>query len=311
MRKRLPLIIGIVMALVATYLIKFYTDQQRSVVIADANKKLSKIQSEQVPVLVAAKDISKGSALDKDSVTVAITFNQYVQPQAATSLDRVSGMLAAVPISKGEQITLNKLVSVKESSASGKSLAMVTPIGKRAVTISVDSISAVGGMIRPGDYVDIVAMIAVPVTTAQGKQATQATSVSLFQNVLVLAIGQDTSGASQQSSASDSRYKKEEKKVMDSSMITLALNPKEANLLGFVQDQGRIRLALRSPADAKIEQIQSASWESLFQYLVPPEVAEAEARAKQAEAAAREAKPESYVEIYRGLNKEKFAITNK
>jgi len=307
MRKKLPLIIGIIMALVATYLVKIYTDQQRSAVIAEANRKLSKIQAEQVPVLVAARDMAKGTVLDKDSVSVAIISNQYVQPQAATSLDRVAGMLSAVPLSKGEQITLNKLIAVKDISSSTSSLAMATPIGKRAVTISVDSISAVGGMIRPGDYVDVVAMIVVPMTTAQGKQANQATSVSLFQNVLVLAIGQDLSSMSQETSASGSRYKKEERKI-DSSMITLALNPKEANLLGFVQDQGRIRLALRSPADAQIEQIQAASWDSLFQYLMPPEVVEAQA---QQAAATKEVKPESYVEIYRGLNKEKFVITNK
>jgi len=306
MRKKLPLIIGIVVALVATYLIKIYTDQQRLAVIADANRKLSKIQSEQTPILVAAKDMPKGSTLDKDNVTVTIVSNQYVQPQAATSLDRVSGMLAAVPISKGEQITLNKLVSVRDIASSGASLSMVTPIGKRAVTISVDNISAVGGMIRPGDYVDVVAMITVPVTTAQGKQSTQATSVSLFQNVLVLAIGQDMATSGQQQSAVESRYKKEEKRVMDFSVITLALTPKESNLLGFVQDQGKIRLALRSPADAKIERIQSDSWDSLFQYLMPPEVVEAKDRE------AKEKKPpESYVEIYRGLNKEKFSITNK
>jgi len=307
MRKKLPLIIGIIMALVATYLVKIYTDQQRSAVIAEANRKLSKIQAEQVPVLVAARDMAKGTVLDKDSVSVAIISSQYVQPQAATSLDRVAGMLSAVPLSKGEQITLNKLIAVKDTSSSTSSLAMATPIGKRAVTISVDSISAVGGMIRPGDYVDVVAMIVVPMTTAQGKQANQATSVSLFQNVLVLAIGQDLSSMPQETSASGSRYKKEERKV-DSSMITLALNPKEANLLGFVQDQGRIRLALRSPADAQIEQIQAASWDSLFQYLMPPEVVEAQA---QQAAATKEVKPESYVEIYRGLNKEKFVITNK
>ena len=213
MRKMLPLIIGIIMALAATYLVKIYTDQQRSEFIAETNRKLAKIQAEQVPVLVAAKDMAKGTVLDKNSVSVAIVTSQYVQPQAATSLDRVAGMLTVVPISKGEQITLNKLIAVKDASSSSSSLAMATPIGKRAVTISVDSISAVGGMIRPGDYVDVVAMVVVPVTTTQGKQATQATSVSLFQNVLVLAIGQDISSAPQDASASGSRYKKEERKA--------------------------------------------------------------------------------------------------
>lgn len=309
MRKKLPLIIGIVLALIAAYLIKIYTDQQRRAVVAEANKKMARIQSEQVSILVAAKDMPKGAALDKDSVSVLIVSRQYVQPQAATSLDRVAGMMAAVPISKGEQITLNKFISAKDAAASGSSLAMVTPIGKRAVTISIDSISAVGGMIRPGDYVDVVAMVSVPVTTTQGKQAMQATAVPLFQNVLVLAIGQDISTSSQQTVA-EGRYKKEEKRV-ESPAITLALSPREAGLLGFVQDQGKIRLALRSPSDAKIEQMQPASWDTLFQYLMPPETDET--KAKQAKAGkAKEPEPESYIEIYRGLNKDKVPVyTNK
>jgi len=306
MRKKLPLIIGIVLALIAAYLIKIYTDQQRRAVVADANRKLAKIQSDQVSILVAAKDMPKGAALDKDNVAVMIVSKQYVQPQAATSLDRVSGMLAAVSISKGEQITLNKFISAKEAASSGSSLAMVTPIGKRAVTISVDNISAVGGMIRPGDYVDVVAMVMVPVTTTQGKQSMQATAVPLFQNVLVLAIGQDISTSSQQT-VSEGRYKKEEKRV-ESPAITLALNPQEAGLLGFVQDQGKIRLALRSPSDAKIEPMQPASWDSLFQYLMPPETAETKAQQAKQAGKSKEPEPESYIEIYRGLNKDKVPV---
>ena len=191
MRKKLPLIIGVVLALIAAYLIKVYTEQQRQVVIEDAKKRMEQMQAEQVPVLVATKDMPKGMTVDKDSVGVVIVPAQHVQPQAASSLDRVAGMVAVVPISKGEQITLNKLMSVKEA-VGGGTLAMSTPIGKRAITVSVDSISAVGGMIRPGDYVDVVAMVTVPVTTPEGKQASQAAVVPLFQNTLVLAVGQET-----------------------------------------------------------------------------------------------------------------------
>ncbi len=300
MRKKLPLIIGIVLALVAAYLIKVYTDQQRQVVFEDAKKRMEQIQAEQVPVLVATKDIPKGTAIAKDSVGVTIIPAQHVQPQAATSLDRVAGMVAVVPVSKGEQITLNKLMSVKEA-VGGGTLAMSTPIGKRAVTISVDSISAVGGMIRPGDYVDVVAMVTVPVTTPEGKQASQAAVVPLFQNTLILAVGQETAALPQ---AGEGRAKKEEKRGGDS--ITLALSPQEANLLAFVQEQGKIRLSLRSPSDAKIEPVQPASWDSLFQYLVPREAGEPKAKQETKPA---EPEPGTYVEIYRGLNKEKIPLS--
>jgi pilus assembly protein CpaB len=300
MRKKLPLIIGIVMALIAAYLIKVYTEQQRQVVIEGAKKKMEQIQAEQVPVMVATKDLPKGSAIDKDGVGVAIVPAQHVQPQAASSLDRVAGMVALVPISKGEQITLNKLMSVKEA-VGGGTLAMSTPIGKRAITIAVDSISAVGGMIRPGDYVDVVSMVTVPVTTPEGKQASQAAVVPLFQNTLVLAVGQETAALPQ----AEGRGKKEERRS-DSPAITLALSPQEANLLAFVQEQGKIRLSLRSPSDAKIELVQPSSWDSLFQYLVPHEPGEPKVKQEKKPA---EPEPGTYVEIYRGLNKEKITLS--
>jgi len=306
MRKKLPLIIGIVLALVAAYLIKVYTDQQRQLIIEDARKKIDRIQSEQVPVLVAAKDISKGAVIDKESVGVAIAPIQHVQPQAATSLDRVAGMIAVVDMSKGEQITLNKLMSTKEVAGTG-SLAMTTPIGKRAITISVDNISAVGGMILPGDYIDVAAMMNVPVTTPEGKVIAQAAVVPLFQNILVLAIGQELA-STPKAGAAEGRYAKKEGggKRDFSPAITLALSPQEANILAFVQEQGKIRLSLRSPSDAKIEAVQPANWESLFQYLMPKEAQEA--KAKQAQQKPEEPQPESYVEVYRGLNKEKVPL---
>ncbi|MFA5157441.1 MAG: Flp pilus assembly protein CpaB [Candidatus Omnitrophota bacterium] len=305
MRKKLPLIIGIVLALVAAYLIKVYTDQQRQLIIEDARKKIEKIRTEQVPILIAAKDIPKGAVIDKESVGVAIAPIQHVQPQAATSLDRVAGMIAVVPLSKGEQITLNKLMSSKEAVGTG-SLAMTTPIGKRAVTISVDNISAVGGMILPGDYIDVSVMISVPVTNPDGKQVSQQAVVPLFQNILVLAVGQEL--AAMPEVAAEGRYAKKGSKREFSPAITLALSPQEANVLAFVQEQGKIRLSLRSPSDAKIESVQPASWDSLFQYLMPKEELEAQARQRQKKPEEPAPEPESYVEVYRGLNKEKVPL---
>lgn len=292
MRKKIPLIIGIVLALLAIALIKNYTDQQRQAIIKEANKRLEKIRAEQVPVLLAKKDMPKGTSIDQDSFEVAIASIQQVQPQAVSSLDRIAGMVTAIPISRGEQITLNKLILAKEVSTAGGSLAMVTPIGKRAIAISVDNISALGGMIRPGNYVDVVAMISVPVTTPEGKQVSQSAVVSIFQNVLVLAVGQETGAVS----LAEGRYKKEEKKEI-SPLITLALTPQEANLLAFVQEQGKIRLSLRSPSDTKIEPLQPDNWDSLFQYLMPREIRE------------EKQKPSEYIEIYRGLSKEKIPLS--
>lgn len=286
MQKRLTIIIGIVMALAAVLLVKVYLDQQRRAVRIEAQRQLAKERTNQTSVLVAKTDIAKGAIIEAEMVDSAIVPNQYVQPQAVTSLDRIGGMVTVVPIAKGEQITLSKLLSSKQAGAS--SLAMATPVGKRAVTISVDNIASLGGMISPGDYVDVIGMLPIPVEV-QGQKTAQLATVPLFQNVLVLAVGQQLGSMVREAT----RYKKEEKQEA-SPIITLALTPQEANIIAFVQEQGKIRLILRSPADSQTEVVALASWETLFQFIMPKEPL-----TKQ-----EETKPRKVVEIYRGLQKE-------
>jgi pilus assembly protein CpaB len=302
-RQKIILIIGIVLALVSAVMVKIYIDQQvrlkNEQVRKNAQQQLEQRLANQAAVLVAKQDIARGTVIDAEMLETAVVPNQYVQPYAVTSLDRIAGMITVAPISKGEQIVSTKLTQQREAGAVG-GLAAATPIGKRAITISVDNIAAVAGMIRPGDYVDVITSIPVPVQTPDGKQAMQEAKIPLFQNILVLAVGQQTGTVV---SAEASRYKKEEEKAEAASpLITLALSPQEANLLAFVSEQGKIRLVLRSPADSKTEPIQPASWQTLFQYLAPSQEA--------AKPEVEEAKPESqYIEIYRGLNKEKILLS--
>jgi pilus assembly protein CpaB len=301
MQKRLIiLIIGIVLAFISVFMVKVYLDQQSQALKEQQKKEMETIRANQAAVLVAKQDIPKGTNIDSGMLETAIVPNQYIQPQAATSLDRVSGMIAIAPISTGEQITLSKLSHLPQQMGGG--LAQLTPVGKRAVAISVDNLASLIGMIKPGDYVDVMAMVPVPVKTPEGGREDQVAVIPLFQNVLVLAVGQDVGvpKAPQQ----DSRYQPPQENRELSPFLTLALIPQEASLIAFVQEQGKIRLILRSPADTNIEVTQPAGWETLFQYLYPQQEAQGKPEPKR-----EEPPPEEYVEIYRGLNKDKIILT--
>jgi len=303
-KQKIIIIIGVVLALMAVIMTKVYIDQQRQQVIDEAKKRIAKIE-QSIPkseskVLVANKDIPKGAVIAAENLETNVIPEQYRQPQAVSSADRIVGMIAVVPIAKGEQITLTKLAQPRQVGG----LAEGTPVGKRAVTIAVDNIAALGGMIKPGDYVDVIVYVPVPGVTPEGKQAAQIAVMPLFQNILVLAVGQDigsplSSGIMKKGQEGDKRG--------EATIITLALTPQEANLIAFVQEQGKLRLTLRSPADSQVVQpIQPASWETLFRYLMP--------QVPQQEAAKQENKdvaPTDYVEIYRGLNKERVPLVNK
>jgi len=288
-KQQIYLISGVVLALIALFMIKVYLDQQRKTAEQQAASKFKKMQENQASVLVATKDITRGAAIDPDSFEAKIIPNQFVQPGAVTSLDRISGMITIAPVSKGEQITLNKLSYARQAGG----LAEVTPAGKRAITISVDNIASLAGMVKAGDYVDVIAMIPQQVSIGDGKTASQLAVLPVFQNVLVLAVGQETGTAPKK----DLRFRGIEEKKETVPLITLALTPQEASLIAFVQEQGKIRLTLRSPADSKVEAVQPASWDALLQYVYPQ-------RAKVEE----EPKPSDYVEVYHGLNKERIPL---
>ena len=302
-KQKLILIGGVVLGVVAILMTKMYLDQQRQEAQEQAKKSLAKMQADQTVVMVAKQDIPAGSVIEANMLDSSIVPNRFIQPQAVTSIDRVLGMISLAPISKGEQIVLSKLSKARREGAGGGSLAGNTPAGKRAISIAVDSISSVSGMVRPGDYVDVIATLQIPVQGQDGQISSQVAVVPLFQNVLVLAVGQDTGSAGK-----GSRY--EDKEASSGGLITLALGPQEANLIAFVQEQGKMRLTLRSPADANVEPVVPASWETLFQYIMPqPKNAEKPVEAKEEAPAPAVETTKEYVEVFRGLNKEKVSLT--
>ena len=291
-RTLFTLISGVVLCVVALVMTKMYLDQQKLAIQEKAKKAIANAQANQSAVLVSKQDIPQGSVIESDMLGTAIVPTKFVQPQAVSSLDRIAGMVTLAPISEGEQISLSKLTN--ERKASVGDLAGTTPSGKRAISIMVDNIASLSGMVKPGDYVDVLATIQIPVQGADGQVTRQMVVVPLFQNVLVLAVGQNTRVVS----SSGSRYAQAPAASGGGGLITLALGPQEANLIAFVQEQGKVRLTMRSSADAKIEPMASASWDSLFQYIMPPK---------------QDVKPvvdtTEYVEVFRGLNKERVPLS--
>ena len=134
-----------------------------------------------------------------------------------------------------------------------ETLALKTPAGKRAITVTVESLHAVGGLVNPGDYVDVIAHLSVP-TDPDNSSYTENISVTLFQNVKVLSVaGRISSGAAAARSGSVP--------------ITFALNPQEAELMSFAQQHGRLQLVLRSSVDTEAYVLPAANWKTLAEYI--------------------------------------------
>lgn len=288
------LIIAVASAFIATILVITWLNQQQRRMAEDMSKRFKELHSNTVDAIYAKADIPKGKIISEDMIFTKPMTKSSLPIEAATSVARVIDRISAVNIKEGSIIQLDM---VGPPVAGEYTLAMKTPIGKRAISVPVDNISSLVGMIKPGDYVDVISLILLP-AMVEGKQAAQPATVPLFQNVQVLAVGSQL-GRPQEAEISLRRRREEPGLKESVPLITLALSPEETNLLAFVQEQGKIRLVLRSPADAKTEVVQPANWETLLKYLYP-----------NIDLHPVEEEP-SQVEVMRGFKKEMMPITQK
>ena len=205
--------------------------RQRMALDTERKKVMANYQAP-IEVVVATKDLPEDTLLEPSHLRLATVPEKFVQPYAIRSPQELVGKLTAVPIAKDEQILANKIRRPEEAPR-GSTLSSVTPKGKRAVTISVDTLSGVGGFIRPGDLVDILWTIKLP-------DAVQ--TLTVFQDVPVLAIGGEMIGRAAAKAAPG-------EKASNDFAVTLALSPQETSFLLFAREQGRIQLSLRSKTD--------------------------------------------------------------
>jgi Flp pilus assembly protein CpaB len=130
--------------------------------------------------------------------------------------------------------------------------------------------------------VDLIAVLSLPKEGSEGKKVMEQTIVPAFQNVLILAVGQET----------DPNFKPGKSQKGRTDQVTIALSPTEANILAFLQEQGKIRISLRSMDDSQIETVEPTTWQSVLEQIP-----------------ALKGKQEDSIDIYRGLKKEKITIS--
>ncbi|MCP4810817.1 MAG: Flp pilus assembly protein CpaB [Proteobacteria bacterium] len=193
-------------------------------------------KSEPLPTLVATQDIPANFKLDETMVEVREVPRNWRQPKALTEVEDILGQITSNPILEGEQVLATKLVKPDEAG-----LAFYVPKKMRAVAIAVDEFNAVGGHIKPGNYVDVVGTF----DFGQSDKSDVRT-VTLFQNVWVLSVGDDI-GQPQAVLVNDGDEEVYQPTGLSvGRTVTLAVYPDEAQKLVMAQELGDLSLTLRS-----------------------------------------------------------------
>ena len=108
-------------------------------------------QSAPQTVVVATADIPGNSVIEPGMFEIKSVPSAFVQPRAVTKPEDVQGRVAVVPIAAGMQVLATMLGDESEGA-----LAYEVPSGMRALTIGAADVSGVGGLVRPGNRVDIL-----------------------------------------------------------------------------------------------------------------------------------------------------------
>jgi len=142
-------------------------------------------------VIVAARSLQYGAVLTADTLTEVQWPSASVPPGAFSTRDALLGpggqRTVLASIAQNEPILASKVTGPGQRG----SLSAVIEDGMEAVTIRVDDVLGVAGLVQPGDRVNVMWTYYERKSNASGKPASDvAYSVRLLQNVRVLAIDQ-------------------------------------------------------------------------------------------------------------------------
>jgi pilus assembly protein CpaB len=177
-------------------------------------------------VIVAASDLQIGAELKQEDLRAVQWPSNAVPAGAFAKPEDLVGRGLIMPVMMNEPFLPSKLAS-KEA---GAGLPPVIPEGQRALSVRVNDVIGVAGYVLPGTRVDVVA------TMNPSQNQADMTSKVILTNVQVVAAG--------------TKIEQDEKnQPIQVAVVTLLVNPDEAEKLTLASTEGKIQLALRNPLD--------------------------------------------------------------
>jgi pilus assembly protein CpaB len=205
----------------------------------------------QTPVVVAKEDIKELEIIDDRKVQLVNIPSKFQMPGHFKRVEDLYNTIAAVPIKKGEQITVPRVTYPGSQSGLSRQIS----IGKRALSIQISESQAVSRLIKPGDRVDVLALI----DYASGKKEKQKVK-TVLQDVLILSTGLFITNSVPIINIKDEKDSRQMKlnNYTNFNTVTLELTPFEVQKMVFLVSAGNgIYLSLRNNDDKEISRIGS------------------------------------------------------
>jgi pilus assembly protein CpaB len=186
-----------------------------------------------VEVVVARRDLGRGELVAPENMAVREVPADYL-PSTAVRPERFEHHVGArldQPMRSGEPLLSGAIVGSDAGSFSSR-----IRQGIRAMSILVDEVNSVSGMLQPGDRIDLLFSVRPPV--APGQPLAQEVTATLMQDLAVLATGRQVRAGADDGSG-----------PRHFTAITVEVSPEQAQQLIVAQRTGKLTAMLRHPDD--------------------------------------------------------------
>jgi pilus assembly protein CpaB len=190
-----------------------------------------------VPIVVASRNIDARERLTETDVELIDIPSTAAHPRALRTVDDALELFAVGFIAAGEQVLPHNL----SEDVFGGGLAQLVPEGRRAVSMAISNAAAAGGLVSPGDRVDVIAVF-------DEEHRGEAGTAIVAENVEVLALSQLVLG--------DRLAEDEESPTAGASgptainaTVTVAVTLDDAQRIALAEHFGELRVFLRHPDD--------------------------------------------------------------
>lgn len=233
MKARFALLIALALGILAALAVRQYVQQEK---ISFFEGKIP------VSILVAAREVQEGEALTPSLLKTKEFPSEFLPAGDTITINdqgKVVGKKVNRKIKRDEALQWADLVDKEKAEEQGLQARLT--VGERAFTTSVDKISGVGGMIRPGDRIDLYVTFRLSDPASPNGQRID--TYPILQSVLVLATDQNLGSRE----VPDHLRRAGAKEGYSS--LTLNVTSAEVGLLIYAQEAGTLRAVLRNRQD--------------------------------------------------------------
>jgi pilus assembly protein CpaB len=180
---------------------------------------------ETAPVWVAMADIRNGDLLSAQTLKLEQWPKEKIPHGALGKLEDIDGKRTRAAIYQGEVVLEKKL-------RPGESYSARVPNGFRLYTVQADPVSSHGGLLQPGDRVDVMVFV------NKGNGIIEAGTKTVLQDIKVFAVNDQVNPSDEKTAES-----------ITAKTVTLLMTPSQTEKAALAAEMGKIRLVMRGPND--------------------------------------------------------------